>query len=1074
MNVVAGQVVTYSYRVTNTGNVTLSNVALTDTHLSASGSQSLTISGGGNTGSIAPGDDVTLTATYTVTQDDIDAGNALTNTVNGTGTPPAGVTPPTESDTETVTVEPADAALRVVKTEADGSGTFGAVNSVEAYTFQVFNDGNVTLSNLTLTDDLTGFSCTLSDLQPGTFTSTCANALTLGDDYTITQGDIDARFLTNEVTVTGNAPGGAAVSATDSLTLSGPTQIPAITMTKTATAGAGFAAVGDTLTYDYVVTNAGNVTLTEAISIADDRVSVSCPALPLGGLAPGGTLTCSASDTVTQADLDAGSVTNRATASVTQPVVPDSPGGPTEVTATSPEQTETVNAAQTPGLSIAKALAPASASSFTAIGDTITYEYTVTNSGNVTLTDTINVSDDRIAGGAAQFCSDTDLAPGDSLTCTLVWTADQGAIDDGEVTNIATPATTFGGSPVPATSDTLTVPAVQTPALTMLKEFASITDPGPPSGPGGFAAGNVVAYRYTVTNSGNTTITTEPTVSDNLIPVSDISIDAPFPAGGMAPGDAVTFTGTYLLTIPDVQLGSVTNNATATSDGVTSNPESETIPVGANPALSVTKTALQSSFTAVGDVIDYEYLVENTSQGSPAPAFANAINVTDDRTTVSCPAPAGGQLEVGETITCTASYTVTQDDLDAVAQGQPGGFVTNVATAETTFGGQPVQSPADTVTVPAVNDPALNVAKSVSGGPNPAGVGDMITYAILTTNSGDTTISGIDVDDPLLASLSCFDGASNTGAPVTLPATLSPGQQLLCEGDYTITQDDVDAQTLVNTANVSGTTPGGAPVTGTGSVPAPLEDDAPAVEVTKALSISEPDSSFSIVGQSIDFTVTVRNTGNVTLSATTVTDDLVPGEICNVTSLAPGDEDTSCTFTYVVTQQNIDDGDMTYVVCASAVPVSDPGNPVSDDGTLLVDGPDAEPAFSLVKTADVASFAAPNETITYSYRVSNTGNVTLTAAPTITDDRIASVSCPALPSGGLAPLDSIVCTAVYLTTQLDVDNGGVTNIASVQSSEVPFDPNDPDRAEATETVPATQGPAFTIDKTVDDATDVQA
>ena len=104
--------------------------------------------------------------------------------------------------------------------------------------------------------------------------------------------------MTSEVTVRAKAPGGAAVASTDSLTLSGPTQTPAITMTKTATAGGGFAAVGDTLTYDYVVTNAGNVTLTEAISIADDRVSVTCPALPLGGLAPGGTLTCSASDTL--------------------------------------------------------------------------------------------------------------------------------------------------------------------------------------------------------------------------------------------------------------------------------------------------------------------------------------------------------------------------------------------------------------------------------------------------------------------------------------------------------------------------------------------------------------------------------------------------------------------------------------------------------------------------------------------------------------------------------------------------------------------------------------------------------
>ncbi|GGX41224.1 hypothetical protein GCM10007385_05930 [Tateyamaria omphalii] len=1074
VNVIAGQVITYSYRVRNTGNVTLTNVSLTDDHTSASGTQALTISGGGDTGNIAPGAEVTLTSTYTVTQDDIDAGADLTNIVSGTAVPPSGLTPPTDSDTETVTVAAANPALRVVKTEVDGSGTFGAVTSAEAYTFEVFNDGNVTLSNLSLSDDLTGFSCTLADLLPGASTTTCADTTPLADSYTITQTDVDARFLTNEVEVTGTAPGGASISDTDTITLAGPTQAPSIDMTKTATAGDNFTAVGDVVSYDYVVSNTGNITLTADITVADDRTTVSCPALPLGGLAPGSTLTCTATYQITQDDLDAGSVLNRATATITQTVVPDTPGGPTEITTSSPEQTETVTAAQSPALSVSKALAASSASSFTNPGDTLTYAYTVTNTGNVTITDTINVTDNQIAGGAPQLCSEDDLAPGASLTCELIWTADQPAIDAGSITNIASPQSTFGGVPVPSTSDTLTVPAVQTPALTMLKEFVSIQNANPPPAAGDFAAGNDVIYRYTVTNSGNTTITAEPVVTDNLISAAFISIDAPFPAAGLAPGDSVIYTGVYELTLADIQLGSVTNNATATSGGVTSNPATETIPTGANPALSITKTAIEANFTAVGDVINYEYVVENTSQGSPAPAFANAITVDDDRTTVTCPAVPGGQLLVGQSITCEAEYVVTQADLDAVAAGQPGGFVTNVATANTVFAGQPVQSPAATVTVPAVNDPALSVVKSVSAGPDPAGEGDTITFAILTTNSGDTTVSGIDVSDPLLASLSCFDGGANTDPAATLPATLAPGAQLLCEGDYTVTQEDVDDQSLVNTATAQGVTPNGDPVVATGSVTAPLEDDAPAVEVTKALSASEPDSSFSVVGQEIEFTVTVRNTGNVTLTSTTVTDDLVPGETCSVPGLAPGEEDQSCTFLYTVTQADVDQGDFTNVARASSVPISDPTNPVTDDGPLLVDGPDAEPSFSLVKDADITSFAAPGVTITYSYTVSNTGNVTLTAEPTVSDDRIASVSCPAFPTGGLAPLDSIVCTATYETTQDDVDAGEVTNIASVASSEVPFDPTDPNRAEATETVPATRGPAFTIDKTVDDATDVQA
>ncbi|MEL6564651.1 MAG: hypothetical protein AAFQ59_09425 [Pseudomonadota bacterium] len=1068
VNVVAGQVVTYSYRMTNTGNVTLSNVALSDAHTSASGTQALTITGSGNTGSLAPGATATLTATYTVTQDDVDAGAALTNTVSGTGTPPPiGLTPPTTTDTETVTVAPAVPALRVEKTETDGTGTFGAASSTEAYTFEVFNDGNVTLSNLTLADDLTGFTCALSDLPPGASTTTCADTTALGDTYTVQQSDVDGKFLTNEVRVTGQAPDSSAIVATDSVRLDGPTQAPAVTMTKTPTSGSGFAAVGDTLSYDYVVTNAGNVTLTADITIADDRTSVTCPALPLGGLAPGATLTCTATDTVTQADLDAGTVTNRATASVTQPVVPDTPGGPTTITATSPEQTATVTGAQTPELTLSKALAASSASSFAAPGDTITYAYTITNSGNVTITDTINVTDDRIAAGAPQFCSDADLAPGASLTCELVWVADQPAIDAGSITNVAAPVSTLGGAPVPGVSDTLTVPAVQTPALSVVKEFVSFEN-------GAFAAFDDVTYRYTVTNTGNTTVTTQPTINDNLIPATQLSIDAPFPAGGLLPGDVITYTGVYELTLVDIQLGSVTNNATATSNGITSDPSVVTVPTGANPALSVTKTALESSFTAVGDVLNYEYVVENTSPGSPSPAFANAITVEDDRTTVTCPAPPGGQLLVGQTITCTAQYTVTQADLDAVAAGLPGGFVTNVATANTVFGGQAVQSPADTVTVTAINDPGLSVVKSVSAGPNPAGADDTITFAILTTNSGDTSLNGVDVSDPLLTSLSCFAGATNTGASVTLPTSLAPGEQVLCEGDYTVTQDDIDTQSLTNTATALATTPAGDPVQQTGSVAAPIEADAPAVEVTKALSPSEPFASFANVDQEVEFTVTVRNTGNVTLSATTVTDDLVPGETCAVPSLAPGDEDTSCTFTYTTTQADVDRGDFTNIARASAVPVSDPGTPVVDDGALVVPGPAAEPAFSLVKAADITQFATAGVTITYNYTVANTGNVTLTAQPTVTDDRISSVSCPALPTGGLAPLDSITCTATYVTTQLDVDAGQVTNTAQVTSTEVPFNPSDPNRAEATETVTASQGPAFTIDKTVDDATDVQA
>ena len=127
-------------------------------------------------------------------------------------------------------------------------------------------------------------------------------------------------------------------------------------------------AAGDTITYTYVIANTGNVTLSAltAIDCVEGPVTFA-PAL----VAPGATTTATVVHTATQADVDAGSLTNVATATVTF-----------DGTDYSKTDTVTVTADQTPAWTFDKSAAP---STYTAAGDTITYTYVIANTGNVTL-----------------------------------------------------------------------------------------------------------------------------------------------------------------------------------------------------------------------------------------------------------------------------------------------------------------------------------------------------------------------------------------------------------------------------------------------------------------------------------------------------------------------------------------------------------------------------------------------------------------------------------------------------------------------------------------------------------------
>jgi uncharacterized repeat protein (TIGR01451 family) len=84
-----------------------------------------------------------------------------------------------------------------------------------------------------------------------------------------------------------------------------------------------------------------------------------------------------------------------------------------------------------------------------------------------------------------------------------------------------------------------------------------------------------------------------------------------------------------------------------------------------------------------------------------------------------------------------------------------------------------------------------------------------------------------------------------------------------------------------------------------------------------------------------------------------------------------------------------------------------------------------------VKSASPGSVSAVGAVITYSFVVTNTGNVTF--VDVVVADGLAGLSPVSCPVTTLAPGASTTCSATYTVTQSDLNNGGVVNAATVKA-----------------------------------------
>ncbi|MGA8788288.1 MAG: hypothetical protein WB535_04980, partial [Paenarthrobacter sp.] len=186
----------------------LTNVSITDP---LAGLSALTYTWPGTPGELLPGQTVTATATYAITQADINAGH-VANSATTTGTPPTG-TPVTPPPGETDTPLTPSAGLEFTKTaDASAVGDPTQVGDVITYTFTARNTGNVPLTDVSINDPMPGLSA-LAYTWPGVVgTLLPGETVTATATYAITQADINAGEVANTATATGTPPTGPPVT----------------------------------------------------------------------------------------------------------------------------------------------------------------------------------------------------------------------------------------------------------------------------------------------------------------------------------------------------------------------------------------------------------------------------------------------------------------------------------------------------------------------------------------------------------------------------------------------------------------------------------------------------------------------------------------------------------------------------------------------------------------------------------------------------------------------------------------------------------------------------------------------
>ncbi|RZA00453.1 MAG: DUF11 domain-containing protein [Sphingobacteriaceae bacterium] len=548
-----------------------------------------------------------------------------------------------------------------------------------------------------------------------------------------------------------------------------------------------------------------------------------------------------------------------------------------------------------------------------------------------------------------------------------------------------------------------------------------------------------ISYTITIRNIGTATVLAGraivlkenlPTGLDNISYVAtggtyNATANTFTTAADVDAGQAVTLVVNGTVNVNYAQ-SDITNSVTVDAAQLAMDPNPNNNAASITTPILKGKVALTKAGTmsADGNSITYTFTIKNIGN-----VALNNITLVDAKIGLNVNLPSA--LAVGASTTYSKVYTLSQSDKDL-------GSVTNTASVSskspagntiTDVSGTDENNDNPTI-VTSPQSGSLIFTKVVSG-TIPTVVGGTLNYAFKVTNTGNVTLTNIVVTDA---------NATITGSPIT---SLLPGASANLTAVHVLTQSDIDAGSVTNQASITGKDPKGNNVSKVSDDPnTPAQDDATIVSIaaTPAMTFTKVAISSGVnTGDVVTYTITVKNTGNVTLNNIVVTDPnaIVTGG--TIATLAPG-ASVSVTATHILTQSDVNKGTVVNQANASAKDPKgntiskvsdDPNTPAVNDATIITIG--ATPSMVLTKTANNTGVKA-GDVINYTLIVKNTGNVTLTNV-SVTDAGadVGSISPATITT--VLPGATAVVTAKHTLTQSEINTGKFSNQASASGTD---------------------------------------